>query len=265
MKFVVLGDPVDHSLSPVIHQAAFDALGIDASYTARKVDAAGLSQAVDEIRYGTLTGANVTMPHKELAFEKADHVSDTALRTGAVNTLLRRDGSVHGANTDVAGIVRVWDEAGLPLDRPVLVLGAGGAAAAAAVALADRELYLSARREGAASDLARRVRVDAASVPWGAGVPGAVVVNATPLGMHGEVIPSGALAAASGFFEMGYASGETPAMGAADAADLPMASGTEMLLAQAAASFRLWARREAPMAVMRTALEAEVARRTTAS
>jgi shikimate dehydrogenase len=88
-------------------------------------------------------------------------------------------------------------------------------------------------------------------------------VNATPLGMRGEAIPAAVLTGASGYFEMSYASGETPAMRAASTADLPVASGTEMLLGQAAASFHLWTGRDAPIDVMRAALDAEVARRAT--
>ena len=107
MRLVVLGDPVDHSRSPAIHNAALEACGIEGTYTARQVDEAGMVSAVDEVRYGRLSGANVTMPHKQLAFELADRVTDVALRSGAVNTLVRRDGEVWGYNTDVEGIQAV--------------------------------------------------------------------------------------------------------------------------------------------------------------
>lgn len=261
MRFAVLGDPVDHSLSPTIHGAAFRAFGIDAMYVTRTVDASGFIEAVAEIRYGTLTGANVTMPHKELAFEQAELASETALRTGAVNTLSRNGGQVRGDNTDVEGVAVAWEWNRLPESGPVLVLGAGGAAAAAAVALADRDLYLSARRPASVRTLARRVRVGATAVPWGEGVVGAVVVNATPLGMRGETLPSQVLANAAGLFDMPYASGATPAMAEIAARGLPVAPGADMLLAQAAASFNLWMGVEAPLDAMRSALDAEVRRR----
>jgi shikimate dehydrogenase len=261
VRFAVLGDPVDHSLSPTIHGAAFRSAGIDATYVARTVDASGLIEAVAEIRYGTLTGANVTMPHKELAFEQAELPSETALRTGAVNTLSRSGGRVRGDNTDVEGVAVAWAWNHLPESGPVLVLGAGGAAAAVAVALAGRDLHLSARRPAFADALARRVRVRATSVPWGEGVVGAVIVNATPLGMRGEALPPQVLAEAGGLFDMAYAAGTTPAMAEIAARGLPVAPGTDMLLAQAAASFRLWTGVEAPHHAMRSALEAEVRRR----
>ena len=128
MKLVVLGDPVDHSRSPAIHTAALAAAGLEGTYTARQVDAAGMVNAVDEVRYGRLTGANVTMPHKQIAFELADRVSESALQSGAVNTLVRRNGQVWGYNTDVDGIRAVWAEREFPPNAPVLVLGTGGAA-----------------------------------------------------------------------------------------------------------------------------------------
>ena len=261
MKFAVLGDPVEHSLSPVIHNAAFAALGIDATYISRRVDATGFAAAIDEIRYGALTGANVTMPHKDLAFSLSERPSEGALRTGAVNTLLLSRGHVHGSNTDIDGIVAAWEWNHLPVDRPVLVLGAGGAAAAAVVALPDRDLFVSARRAAAATDLLVRTRVSAQVIPWGEGLAGAVVVNATPVGMAGESLPVGVLDDASGLFEMSYASGTTPAMRRVHDSGAPVAAGTDMLLAQAAASFQVWTDREAPIAAMRSALEIEVARR----
>ncbi len=261
MKFAVLGDPVEHSLSPVIHNAAFAALSIDSAYIARGVDASGFAAAVDEIRYGALTGANVTMPHKDLAFSMSERPSEGALRTGAVNTLLLSRGHVHGYNTDIDGIEAAWEWNDLPSDGPVLVLGAGGAAAAAVVALSDHDLLVSARRPAAATDLVDRTRVAAQVIPWGEGVAGAVVVNATPVGMAGESLPAGVLDDVSGLFEMSYASGTTPAMRRVHDSGAPVAAGTDMLLAQAAASFQLWTDRTAPLAAMRSALETEVARR----
>jgi shikimate dehydrogenase len=261
VRFAVLGDPVDHSLSPVIHRAAFAALDIEATYAARKVDAAGFVTAVAEVRYGTLTGANVTMPHKQLAFSTSERTSEAALRVGAVNTLLLSRGHVHGYNTDIDGIARAWEWNGLPDDRPVLVLGAGGAAAAAVAALADRDLFVSSRRPSAAVDLIDRTRVSAGTIPWGRGVAGAVVVNATPVGMAGESLPDAVLDDVAGLFELAYASGTTPAMRRVAAAGAPVAPGTDMLLAQAGVSFELWFDRAAPLAAMRAALDVETARR----
>ena len=254
MNLVLLGDPVEHSRSPAIHVAALAAAGIEGSYQARKVDRPGLVTAVAEVRYGRLDGGNVTMPHKEAAFDAVDRVSEMALRTGAVNTLVHRQGMAFGDNTDVAGILTIWRDAGLSMTAPVLVLGGGGAAAAALVALADRNLYIAARSPDAAGALLERTRVDGEVLEWGTGVDGAIVVNATPVGMEGEVLPDAMLANASGLVDFPYGVLQTPAVGEVAGRGLPVADGRDMLLAQASASFELWTGVAAPIDAMRAAL-----------
>lgn len=255
MRLVLLGDPVAHSRSPAMQQAALDALGISGSYQARRVDAAGMRAAVAEIRSGGLDGANVTMPHKRLAAELADHVSAEAGRARSVNTLVGEGGAVAGYSTDVDGFRAAWKSAGMPERGPVLVLGAGGAAAAALVALEDRaSIYLQARRPQAARELLEALDCAATPVPWGEMLPGAVVVNATPLGMHGEPLPAGVMEGGAGLFDMAYGAGVTPAVAEARRRLLPVVDGLDMLLAQAAASFTLWTGRAAPVEAMRRAL-----------
>ena len=254
MNLVLLGDPVEHSRSPAIHVAALTAAGIEGSYQARKVDRSGLVTAIAEVRYGRLDGGNVTMPHKEAAFDAVDRVSEMALRTGAVNTLVHREGMAFGDNTDVAGILTIWRDAGLSMTAPVLVLGSGGAAAAALVALADRHLHIAARSPDAAGALLERTRVDGEVLEWGTGVDGAIVVNATPIGMEAEVLPDAMLANASGLVDFPYGELQTPAVGEIAGRGLPVADGRDMLLAQASASFELWTGVAAPIDAMRAAL-----------
>lgn len=263
VKLVLLGDPVAHSLSPVIQQAALDATGIAGTYTARRVDDPQMHDAVDELRTGALDGANVTMPHKRIAAEAADRLIADASRAGVANTLFRRDRQVVGANTDVAGVKRAWQWAGLPYDLPILVLGAGGAAAAALLAHDGRRVCISARRSQAARRLLDRLEVSGDVIPWASPVENAVLVNATPLGMHGELLPRPVLDEASGLFEMAYGNGRTPAAEALTARGSPVSDGTEMLLAQAMASFELWTMTVAPEQAMRTALERHVDRHLT--
>lgn len=253
MKYVLLGDPVDHSRSPAIHTAALAARRLQGTYTARQVDAAGMVIAVDQVRYGRLAGANVTMPHKQIAFELSDRVSESALRSGAVNTLARRDGDVWGYNTDVDGIRTVWTDRELPPDAPVLLLGTGGAAAGALVALGDRTVAISGRRDEAALDLLDRTRVEGTVVAWGTPVEGAVVVNATPIGMAAESLPRSLLDGCSGLFDLTYGPVESPSVGRARALGLPVADGKDLLIAQAAASFEIWTGEPAPVDVMREA------------
>ena len=254
MRLVVLGDPVDHSRSPAIHNAALEACGIEGTYTARQVDEAGMVSAVDEVRYGRLSGANVTMPHKQLAFELADRVTDVALRSGAVNTLVRRDGEVWGYNTDVEGIQAVWELAALPMGRPVLILGSGGAAAGVVVAVADQSIVVSGRRDQAATDVLERTRTEGSIVPWGTPIDGAVVVNATPIGMRGDSLPAEVLDVASGFFDLTYGPVETPSVRYARDRRIPVADGKDLLVAQAAASFEIWTGVLAPVDAMRRAI-----------
>lgn len=250
---VLLGDPVDHSRSPDIHQAAFRAAGIEGSYSVRKVDQAGLLAALDEVRAGALDGANVTMPHKQAAARAADRREEAVERIGAANTLVRDSGRVVAHNTDVDGVGWAWDRAGLP-DGPVLVLGSGGAAAAAVWALRHRSLSLSARREERAAAMLDRLGLEAGLVPWGEPLSGAVVVNATSLGMEGEALPAGILERSAGLLDMPYRTDPTPSVQRSRALGLPTAEGLDLLVGQAARAFEAWTGRPAPVEAMRAAL-----------
>ena len=255
MRLLVLGNPVDHSLSPALHNAALAACGLAGTYERRNVDAAGMESAIAEMREGQLSGASVTMPHKELAARLADRLSPTAVRAGAVNTLVHANGIV-GHNTDVAGIRAAWSEAQLDEAAPVRILGTGGAAAAALLALEGRQLVVSGRRPEAASALLERVGVDATVVDWASVQSGSVLVNATPLGMGGESLPPQLLDGIAGLFDMAYGPMPTPAVAAVRREGLPYADGPAMLLYQAGAAFELWTGFTAPIAAMRSALPA---------
>ena len=204
--------------------------------------------AVEEIRDGRLDGANVTMPHKRLAAELADALGADAARAGSVNTLLATGGAVTGMSTDVAGIRRAWGP--LP-DGPALILGAGGAAAAALLALEGRPLTVSARSRESAGRLMARTGIDGSVVEWGTPVAGAVLVNATPIGMTGDRLPKGLLEPATGLFDMPYGSTATHSVLEASRLGVPVVDGVEMLIAQAALSFELWTGIEAPIDAMR--------------
>lgn len=256
MKLAVLGDPVAHSMSPAIHNAALAAVGIAGTYEARKVDERGVRAAFDEVRSGALTGFNVTMPHKRLAAELCDRLDSDASLAGSVNTVAAIEGAVWGFSTDVGGILDAWDD--LPSDGPILVLGAGGAAAAACVAHRNRPLYVAARRFGAGADLARRLalrglQTTIGEVRWEVPVIGSVVVNCTPLGMKGESLPGQVLEAADGLFDMAYSSTATPAVLAARQTGLKVVEGVDLLVSQAARSFAIWTGLVPPLEVMRKA------------
>ena len=252
---VLLGNPVDHSLSPAIQQAGLDAVGLIGTYQAIRVDAAGFRRACADLRAGQWRGANVTMPHKRLAFTNTDQRSPGAERAGSVNTIVAEDTRLVGHSTDIDGIRQVWQEVGLPVDAPMLVLGAGGAAAAALIAIEADKVFISSRRGEESARLAASVDVAVETVPWGTSIDGAVVVNATPLGMAGEGLPPGVVERSGGLLDMAYGSQATPAVQTADKAGLAYVSGTDLLLAQATASFTLWTGLTAPVVQMRAALQ----------
>lgn len=246
VKLVLLGKPVAHSLSPRIHTAALQARGVVGEYVAREVDAAGLAAACAEIQAGELDGANVTMPHKRAAHAACATLHRDARAAGSVNTLALRDGVLTGWCTDVEAVRRAL--AGMP-PGPVLVLGGGGAAAAAAVAASGREVALSTRREGGGD----AVPGSPSAVSWGSPVPGAVVINATPLGMAGEVLPAGVLEGAAGLVDLAYRGEGTPAVAWAARKGIPWVDGIQILVDQAAESFEIWTGFPAPREVMTAA------------
>ena len=247
MRLALFGDPVAHSRSPAIQAAALDAVGIDGNYRARRVDGEGLLAGLAEMREGLLDGANVTMPHKAAAAAAADMIDDVVALTGAANTLrasAARAGAIEATNTDVGGLRHAADAAGIPSGGPVLVLGGGGAAAAARVAFSDGDVRHSVRSDAVGS---------LSWVPWGTGWPGAVVVNATPLGMRGESLPRGVVEVAGGLIDMAYGDHPTPAFEEAVRIGIPAVDGMDVLVAQAAASFTWWTGLDAPLAAMRAA------------
>jgi shikimate dehydrogenase len=223
------------------------------TYVARRVDEDGVRDAFAELRAGKLSGFNVTMPHKALATALCDRLDPEAERAGSVNTVLMTEGGVLGISTDIGGIRDVW--AALPTTGPVLILGAGGAAAAACVALANHPLYLTARRPGRGVALGRRLGLDLGEILWEVPLAGGVVVNCTPLGREGEMLPNRVLALSRGILDMAYGRDPTPAVQELEKRGFPAVRGVDLLLAQAARSFSAWTGQTAPMAAMRKVLE----------
>jgi 3-dehydroquinate dehydratase/shikimate dehydrogenase len=189
------------------------------------------------------------MPHKALAARLCDQLSPEAARAGSVNKVTLINDVVWGFSTDISGIGDAWG--GLPTTGPVLILGAGGAAAAACVALEPRSIFVAARRLGAGAELGQRLDLAVAEVRWGVPVVGSVVVNCTPIGMKGGVLPNGLIETSLGVFDMAYGSGRTSAVQTAMDRGLPVVEGLDLLVAQAARSFEIWTGIPAPNQVMR--------------
>lgn len=254
LRFLVVGDPVDHSLSPRIHRAALRWNHIAGAYGRRTARPEDLRAIRSELLEGRVHGVNVTMPNKRAAFEVADRRTAEADRAGSVNTLWVRDGEVHGDTTDVEGIRWAWRHGALPADGRVVIAGSGGAAAAALLALEGRPLAIAARRSERAAQLVDATRVAAEVLPWGAPVGPATVVNATPIGMHGEELPGWLVDEAAGLLDMTYGATASPGVVGLRERGRPAIDGSLMLVGQAARSFAIWTGVNPPHAVMLAAL-----------
>jgi shikimate dehydrogenase len=253
VRFGVVGDPVDHSRSPAIHNAGFASLGIDATFEPIQVDYDAFDTVVADLRCGELDGVSVTMPHKDHAYTSVDVRDELADRSGAVNTIVAEGDELHGYNTDVAGVRHAIGLLGLAHDAPVLILGYGGAARAALVALEGRDVTITGRDLDRATSVIRSVGIAAEIVQWGTALDDAVVVNATPLGMHGEHLPDALLHAACGFVDMAYGTHPTPAIALAASTGIPHSDGIDMLVGQAVRAFELFTARSAPIGVLERA------------
>lgn len=250
LRLAVLGDPIEHSRSPAIHNAALAHLGIEGSYVARRVEAGALSGVIRELKNGSLDGANVTMPLKREAAALADVLTGEASASGSVNTLRVRSGMVEGHSTDVVASSKAFSDERFNPSAPILILGAGGAAAAAMIGAPERDIYVSARDIERASALVEKIGRGAGVVPFGVGVSGALLVNATPLGKGGISLPDAVTMTASGVIDLAYGANETPTIAGARATGLPFMDGVEFLVLQAAASFEWWTGVIAPVEVM---------------
>ena len=250
----VVGDPVRHSRSPAIHNAAFEALGLpDWRYVRLPVRAEDLEQTIRALPASGYRGVNVTIPHKEAALALADETSEAAREIGAANTLTFSGGAIRADNTDAPGLLAAL---GLePRGMSALVLGAGGAGRAATWALrkGGAEVAVWNRTPERARLLARELGVADVEAPTGADI----VVNATSVGLSPddalEDLPLAWIDPPAVAVELVYRNGETPFQAWAEAGDARVVEALEVLVRQGALSFELWTGREAPLDVMRGA------------
>ena len=263
--FAILGDPIAHSLSPRIHNAAFAACGIDAAFVALRTDADAVAQLMHALaRAGG--GGSVTLPHKPAAAAALVQPTATVQQTGACNTFWGESGRLCGDNTDVQGFRDAAAHHGVSLDEArVLLIGAGGAAAAVLAVLhaARARVTLLSRSPDRARALRERLGSDAriATTPPSGAYD--VIINATSLGLRSSdplPLPLDRVAEGATLLDVVYAPGSTAWVRAARARGLAAFDGTEMLLRQAGAAFARWTGRDAPLDAMRSALaEAVVA------
>jgi len=269
----VIGNPVEHSLSPAIHNAAFQELGLNFVYLAWRVDIIG--DAIKGLRaLGNFRGASVTIPHKVAAVPFLDEVEHTARHIGAINTIVSDGGKLTGYNTDATGALGALHEGGASLKgQRVVMLGSGGAARAIAFALAaegaiERLDLLGIddnERKALAGDLLSKTAMAVQDMHLHEDSLKKVLANArvlihcTPTGMSPKVqdtcVPASLLHAGLTVMDIVYNPRETRLLKEAKAAGCRTIPGLEMFLHQAAAQFKLWTNQPAPTDVMRTVLE----------
>ncbi len=268
----VLGSPIAHSLSPVLHRAAYAHLGLtDWQYTARECTSEQLADLFAEARTDPgFAGFSLTMPLKLVALPLVDELEPLATRVGAVNTVVPRDGGLFGANTDVPGLVAALIEAGLTMfERPV-VLGAGGSAQAAVAALAAmgapgvRVAARSAHRAAALSDVARASGIALTVIGWdrAATADADLVISAVPATAGESLAPwIEAWPGAAPLFDLVYAPWPTPLAIAARRAGACVLGGLDLLVHQAVGQVALMTGRQIDVAVLRAAGEQGLAGR----
>lgn len=268
-KVGVIGWPIEHTLSPVIHNAAFVALGMDWVYVPLPVATARLPAALDGLGALGFAGANVTMPHKTRAAELVPDLSHDARLLRAVNTIVVGTDGLAGHNTDALGFERfLREDTGFdPSGRAALLFGAGGGARACALALSRgglAELSVAVRKPSRGEDLRATLEgsgtaLRVVSIDDVSEVHAGLIVNATPLGVHGERLPLPSLVPGVVGVDLLYRPSATPFQAEIREGGGSVFGGLGLLLHQAAISFELWTGQTPPLSVMSAAALGELA------
>lgn len=261
---MIIGDPVEHSLSPAMHNAAYAALGIDDQFVfvATHVRPSQLEQAVAGARAMGIRGLTCTIPHKVTILNYLDELDEIAKTIGAVNTVVNTHGKLKGYNTDWLGIVTPLEQVTSLSGKRVALVGAGGAARAMAYGVTSRGASLTVfnRSIDRAADLQRDF--SATIRPFEAireVTEYDIILNATPLGMgeyrNDTPVPKDSIRKGQIVFEAVYAPRETRLVQEAKLQGATVIYGSSMLLYQGTAQFTLYTGREAPIEIMRSVIE----------
>lgn len=270
--YAVIGDPIVHSISPVIQNAAFGILGINSVYFALRVESSMLSHTIDVFKEVNILGFNVTIPHKVAIMKYLDELDCTASTIGAVNTVVNHDGKLIGYNTDGSGALLALRKAGFnPSGKRLLLLGAGGAARAIAFSLSEtaEKITILNRTVSKAKSLANDVRrATGASVTYGEFIPSTLIeevpyadllVNATSIGMNPKLdetpVDAKLLRPNMVVFDIVYNPPETRFLKEAKEVGAKSINGLMMLVYQGAQAFQIWTGMRAPILVMTKALK----------
>lgn len=260
----VIGDPVEHSLSPAMHNAAYAALGLDYAYVAFHVREAQLRDAIAGMRALGVRGMNVTLPHKTAVLKYLDRVHADARHIGAANAIVNSDGVLIGYNTDAAGAAAALKEAGATLrNANVLLLGAGGVARAIASVLAQEDANMMILNRTLANAEALADAFGANALALGETslrrelANAEIAINCTKLGLKGEeAIPKRLLHKRLLVFDTVYHKGGTRLINDAKKIGCRVIPGERLLVLQGAESFALFTGRKAPVEAMQKAVDA---------
>jgi len=263
--FGVIGDPIEHSLSPVMQNAAFASTKLDSTFLAFNVKSSDVGKAMVGVRALGIQGLNVTMPHKASVISFLDEVDSVAKALKAVNTVKNENGKLLGFNTDGVGALSAFRENGVEFKgKKVMLLGAGGAARAIAFALAEHAAEVSIVTAAQLADLIKETfdsKVFAYALSpltvKGNLVDADILINATSVGMkpndNETLVAPKWLKPDLAVMDIVYNPIETKLAKKAKAAGAKVVSGVEMLIYQGAASFEIWTGAKAPVEVMREA------------
>jgi shikimate dehydrogenase len=266
--YCIIGDPIDHSLSPAIHNAAFTTLGLNCSYIAFRVQEGQLKNSMDSLRAINIGGFNVTMPHKVTVLNYVDRSDNIVELVGAANTVNNKGGKFYAYNTDVVGFIEPLHQRKIDLNGyEVLILGAGGAARAVAVALSqekgvskinifNRDGYRSTNLANVINKLGIKTNIISQNDMQKIAFRSNLIINTTPLGMKNEasLIKSSSISKESIVYDIVYKPIETKLLENAKTAGAQIIYGYEMLLEQAIASFKIWFRIDPPIESMKKVL-----------
>ncbi|WP_141266215.1 shikimate dehydrogenase [Thermodesulfovibrio sp. Kuro-1] len=258
----IFGDPIEHTLSPLIHNEAFSYLGLDYCYVAFNVKKDKLKEATEAIRALNIRGVNITVPHKETVIQYIDEVSDEAKNIGAVNTILNNEGILKGFNTDVNGFILSLKDEGISIkNKNFLILGAGGAAKAIVYGILKEggKVYIYNRTPPKALAIKEKFKkfgfIEIVEMDKSVTEKIDVIVNATSLGLKkDDPMPLNPELIKPEHVYCDIVYPETPLMREAEQIGCKVVGGIGMLLWQAAFAFKIWTEVEAPIEIMKKTL-----------
>jgi shikimate dehydrogenase len=266
--YCIIGDPIDHSLSPAIHNAAFNTLGLNCSYIAFRVQQSQLKNSLDSLRAINIGGFNVTMPHKIKVLDYVDRHDKTVQLVGAANTVNNEDGKFCSYNTDIKGFIKPLHNREIDFNGfEIFILGAGGAARAVVAALSGEKgianiniFNRNTDRSVKLSNMVKKLGLDATIIPnndiQNIASKCNLIINTTSLGMNNEksLIKSTSIRKDAIVYDIVYKPIITDLLENAKTVGAEIVYGYEMLLEQATESFKIWLQMDPPIESMKKAL-----------